>query len=65
VRLARQVDGRILLEIDDDGAGFDTATPSSGMGLTNLRDRAASLGASLEIVSTAGEGTTLRVSLPG
>jgi signal transduction histidine kinase len=64
VRLARDDEG-IVLEVDDDGAGFDAAAPSSGMGLTNLRERAASLGATLELASTPGEGTTLRVRLPG
>jgi signal transduction histidine kinase len=34
------------------------------MGLANLRSRAASIGAELEIASLAGEGTTVRVSLP-
>jgi signal transduction histidine kinase len=54
-----------MLEIDDDGGGFDPTTSSSGMGLTNLRDRAASLGATLELTSVLGEGTTLRVWLRG
>jgi signal transduction histidine kinase len=34
------------------------------MGLANLRGRAASIGGELEITSPAGEGTTVRVSLP-
>jgi signal transduction histidine kinase len=65
VRLVRDPDGAILLEIDDDGEGFDPSTPSAGMGLANLRDRASALSAAFEIASSVGEGTTLRVRLPG
>jgi signal transduction histidine kinase len=63
VRLVRDREGGFLLEVDDDGSGFDPATLSAGMGLANLRERAGSLGGTLEIVSGDGEGTTLRVFL--
>jgi signal transduction histidine kinase len=54
-----------LLEIDDDGSGFDPQTADSrGNGLRNLRERAASIGGDLTIASLAGEGTTLTVHLP-
>ncbi|HJR98793.1 MAG TPA: GAF domain-containing sensor histidine kinase [Actinomycetota bacterium] len=52
------------LEIDDDGRGFDPVAPSSGMGIANLQERAASLGGDLSITSVAGEGTTIRATLP-
>jgi signal transduction histidine kinase len=52
------------LEIDDDGNGFDPTLPRSGMGLTNLEDRVRSLGGELSITSVAGEGTTVRATLP-
>ena len=54
----------IVLEIDDDGRGFDVDTTTPGMGLRNLRDRAESLGGKLEILSTPGEGTTVRATIP-
>jgi signal transduction histidine kinase len=63
VRLVRDREGGFLLEVDDDGSGFDPSTLSAGMGLANLRERAGSLGGTLEIVSGDGEGTTLRVFL--
>jgi signal transduction histidine kinase len=55
-----------LLEIDDDGQGFDprAASGGGGQGLRNLRERAASLGGEISIESTPGEGTTLRVTIP-
>jgi signal transduction histidine kinase len=63
ISLRRGEDG-VVLEIDDDGRGFDTETTSRGMGLRNLRERAESLGGVLEIDSTSGEGTTVRATLP-
>ena len=63
VSLHRQ-DSLALLEIDDDGRGFDTeAARGKGQGLRNLRDRAASLGGELTIESSPDDGTTVRVSI--
>src|SRR6266508_4008012 len=60
-----QEDGAVWLEVDDDGRGFDTAAAAgAGRGLGNLRARAARLGGRAEIVSTTGEGTTVRVAIP-
>ena len=54
-----------LLEVDDDGRGFDPkAGHGGGQGLRNLRERAASLGGSLELESEAGHGTTVRIRIP-
>jgi signal transduction histidine kinase len=60
----RRGGGGFLLEIDDDGRGFDVATTTWGMGLRNLRERVESLGGTLDVESTAGEGTTVRATLP-
>ena len=54
-----------VLEIDDDGRGFDVDAPAGhGYGLGNLRERAAGLGGRLEITSTPGQGTTLVLRFP-
>jgi signal transduction histidine kinase len=53
-----------LLEIDDDGRGFNAAVPSAGIGLASMRERAAALGGDLDIASTAGRGTRVRVVIP-
>jgi two-component system, NarL family, sensor histidine kinase DevS len=63
VSLRRAAEG-IVLEIDDDGRGFDVGTTTPGMGLRNLRERAESIGGKLEIESTPGEGTTVRATFP-
>jgi signal transduction histidine kinase len=54
-----------ILEIDDDGKGFDIeAAAGRGHGLLNLRTRAESMGATMELRSDPGEGTTVRVRIP-
>lgn len=58
--------GDVVLEINDDGVGFNLtrANQCGGMGLANMRDRAAKLGGSLEIVTAPGQGTAIRVRTP-
>lgn len=54
-----------VLEIDDDGVGFNVdGDAPTGLGLGNLRSRAESLGGRLTISSPPGEGTTVQVHLP-
>lgn len=57
-------EGAPVLEIRDDGRGFDLASPSEGHGMRNLRVRAAELGAQLDIETAEGKGTTVRLTLP-
>ena len=64
VTLVRSEAG-FVLEIDDDGRGFEVGHETGGMGLRNLEERVASLGGSLEVRSDAGEGTTVIAILPG
>lgn len=56
-------EGQALLEIDDDGRGFDPKARSKGFGLRDLRERAAALGGELELRTTSGGGTCVRVFL--
>ncbi len=66
VRLARR-DGRLELEVADDGAGFDPGDPelrSRRLGLTSMEERAQRLGGTLEIRSAPGAGTTIRLEAP-
>jgi signal transduction histidine kinase len=57
----------VRLEIADDGAGCDPARArrSGGLGLRGMEERAAEIGARLEIESAAGSGTTVRVVWEG
>jgi signal transduction histidine kinase len=59
-------DGRLLLEIADDGVGFDpdaVALRSRRLGLTSMEERAARVGGTLEIRSAPGAGTTVRLEV--
>jgi signal transduction histidine kinase len=57
--------GRIVVEIRDDGCGFDSSVAHRGhFGLESMRSRAAELGGSLTITSTPGRGTMVRVDAP-
>jgi signal transduction histidine kinase len=60
----RSEDGRILLDVTDDGVGFDpdaAEVRSRRLGLTSMEERAHRLGGSLEIRSARGEGTTIHL----
>ncbi|HMO65775.1 MAG TPA: ATP-binding protein, partial [Verrucomicrobiota bacterium] len=64
VRLAAEGD-EVVLEVRDDGAGFDPANRADGgLGLKSLEQRAANLRGRLEIESAPGHGTTVRVRAP-
>jgi len=54
----------LVLEVDDDGQGFDVDLTTWGMGLQNLQERVGSLGGIFQIESTPGEGTTVRATFP-
>jgi PAS domain S-box-containing protein len=64
VVLARGPD-YVSLVIEDDGVGFDrAATADHGFGLLGMQERAALVGARLEVESAAGRGTTILVRMP-
>ncbi|HWE88905.1 MAG TPA: GAF domain-containing sensor histidine kinase [Pseudonocardiaceae bacterium] len=66
VSLAGTADGGAELTIVDDGVGFDVghATPR-GLGLRSIRDRARSVRGRVLLSSAPGEGTSIRVEVPG
>lgn len=64
---ARILSRRFSIEVADDGIGFDVAAASTPAtdhyGIRGMRERAAAIGAQLEINSIPGSGTVIRVSL--
>jgi signal transduction histidine kinase len=54
-------DRDVLLEVEDDGEGFDSAAPTDGSGLASVRRRAANMKARLDLDARPGEGTRVRV----
>ncbi len=67
VQVYRQ-SGAMVVEVSDDGPGFSPSAvhgPASGhLGMTLLRDAAASVGGRLDLDTTVGEGTTVRLWVP-
>ncbi|MCW5551371.1 MAG: sensor histidine kinase [Verrucomicrobiae bacterium] len=56
----------VVLEVSDDGLGFDPAIESGkGFGLASLRRRTANLCGTLDLESAASRGTTVGVRFPG
>ena len=55
---------KLLLEIIDNGAGFDQSIEGEGHGLRSMKRRAAALGGTLVIESQSGIKTVIRVSVP-
>jgi signal transduction histidine kinase len=59
-------DGRVVLEVRDDGVGFDPEDPelrSTRLGLTSMEERARRVGGRLEIRSAPGSGTAVRLEV--
>jgi signal transduction histidine kinase len=52
---------RLVLEVTDNGRGFDASNGSGGNGLQSMRRRAASLGGEFHLTSRNGTTITLRV----
>jgi signal transduction histidine kinase len=74
---ARREAGQVALEVEDNGIGiaeahrekvfevfYSTRKGGTGLGLAIARRIAASHGGEIEVASTPGEGTTMRLWLP-
>jgi signal transduction histidine kinase len=58
-------DERLCLVIADNGQGFsETAYKGMGVGLTGMRERIATVGGTLYVDSSPGDGLTLRIEVP-
>jgi signal transduction histidine kinase len=57
-------DGALIIEVRDDGAGFDVDAAAGGVGMTSMRDRLAAVGGRLTIRSVPGRGTRVTVRIP-
>jgi PAS domain S-box-containing protein len=68
--IVRQRRGFVQLSITDDGIGFAPARQPvkrkgmSGLGLLSMRERAASVGGTIEVQSAPGQGTTIQAQIP-
>jgi PAS domain S-box-containing protein len=60
----RTDDQAVLLEVSDDGRGFDPGSARAGIGLSAMRERVEELGGEIEVSSRPGEGTEVTVRVP-
>ena len=65
--VVRQVDSQAIVQVLDEGQGFDPVEVGSGqtgLGLWNMRERAQEIGGDVDIRSSRGNGTQVTVSVP-
>ncbi|MGE5358988.1 MAG: sensor histidine kinase [Bacteroidales bacterium] len=55
---------QVRLEVRDNGQGFDQAGDAAGMGLRNMKARAAEIRGIVAVTSRPGEGTVVRMTAP-
>lgn len=58
------LDGTLLLDVADDGTGFDPAQRTQGYGLLGMRRRLARVSGTLTVESAPGSGTVLNAAVP-
>jgi signal transduction histidine kinase len=66
VILERRVD-QVVLIVEDNGTGFDpgdAGTNRHDLGLSGMQERASLVGATIQVESSAGKGTTILVRMP-
>ena len=56
--------GHVVVEIRDDGEGFDHDRANGGFGLLGMRERVSLLRDELDVVSQAGRGATVSARIP-
>ncbi|NET38161.1 MAG: sensor histidine kinase [Cyanothece sp. SIO1E1] len=54
----------VVLELEDDGIGFDLTKPSQGFGLRGMQERVQLIGGAMRLNSTLGQGTRIQIEVP-
>jgi len=60
----KEENSKISLSITDDGKGFDASIQSKGIGFINIYNRVDAFGGDMELVSSPGNGCSLRINFP-
>lgn len=55
---------QVIMSIEDDGVGFEHTSSGSGHGMLNIENRCRMMEGQLEVESSPGKGTTLRLRVP-
>jgi PAS domain S-box-containing protein len=59
-----KIKDNLVLEVKDDGLGFNMQTVRKGLGLTNIKNRAELFGGQVQIFSSEGKGCLLKITIP-
>lgn len=59
-----KADESILIEINDNGQGFDVAKMREGIGLKNMQSRIKTINGNFTIESVIGKGTSIKITIP-
>ena len=59
-----EMNGKLKIEVSDNGMGFDSERVPAGVGTKGMRERTRALGGDLEIAATPGGGTRVMVEVP-
>ena len=62
VKLKKE-ESNLILEIIDDGVGFNSNKAKKGIGLQNIQSRSQECNGTVEITSKLGEGTTIKITI--
>ena len=54
----------LLLEIKDDGVGYETKKKTKGIGLKNIKSRVKTIKGTLNVSSESGNGTSIELKIP-
>lgn len=60
----QQTSTKLLIQISDDGKGFDTSLKSDGSGMYNLNKRMETIGGKFSVTSILQKGTEIKLFLP-
>jgi signal transduction histidine kinase len=63
VRIA-ELEDEVIVEVRDDGRGFDPRDGGDGFGLVGMRERVAAVGGTFEVASRQGAGTLVAARIP-
>jgi len=59
-----KLEDKIVIEIKDNGQGFDTSKMREGIGLKNMQSRIKAINGSFSIASEIGKGTATKMTIP-
>ena len=62
--LLTYLDDTLLLDVADDGTGFNASAATGGYGLVGMQQRLSRVGGTLTVESSPGSGTILNASVP-